>query len=469
MRHFSKPGPVLLITAISAVAGALPAAAQTTPAAPAATSDATTEAPKPAAPEPPPPGLWIDGIHLSAQLDAGFTLNPMRPGNGLNYGQLFTDHANQAQLNQILLTANKPLDPKNSDFQWGFKLQGLYGSDARYTQFLGELNRISPGNNYGTPFVTEGDRYQFDIVEANALFHLPILTSGGMDVKAGQYPTPLGLETIDPSTNPFYSHSYIFQFGLPFKHTGVLTTTHVSDVLDVYAGVDSGTNTTFGPLGDNNGAVGAIGGVNLTLQGGKLTILALTHVGPEQATRVLAPVGFNANGEWRSYNDIVMTYKASDALTLTTELNWVRDAYGTVNKPVNAFGAAQYASYTLTDTVTLNARVELFRDDNNYFVSSFSGNNDPIRVQQGLPLGSLVYTGVNPATGSTGGSTYGELTLGVTYKPTLPAPVTGLLIRPEVRWDHAFTDNNPYNQNIASPTKSTANNFTVAADAVLTF
>jgi hypothetical protein len=434
------------------------ASAQTTPPSPPA---ATEAAPAPAA-EAPPPGYWINGIHLSAQFDAGFNLNPFRPATGLNYGQLFTDHANQATLNQLLLTANKPLDPKNSDFQWGFKLQGMYGSDARYTQFLGELNNVAPG-----------DRYQLDVVEANVLFHLPVLTAGGIDLKAGQYPTPLGFETIDPSTNPFYSHSYIFQFGLPFKHTGFLTTTHVNETLDVYAGLDTGTNTTFGPLGENNSALGGIGGVNLTLMGGNLTILGLTHMGPEQASRVLSPLGFNADGQWRFYNDIVVTYKASDALTLTTELNWVRDDFGFVDKPVNAFGAAQYASYTLTETLTLNGRVELFRDDNNFFVASFSGNNDPVLFQQGLPTVGPVYGGrgfYGPGPGgTTGNTTYGALSLGVTYKPTVAAPVTGLLIRPEVRWDHAFTDNNPFNQNPTAFTKGTANNFTFAADAVITF
>ena len=69
------------------------------------------------------------------------------------------------------------------------------------------------------------------------------------------------------------THSYIFQFGLPFKHTGGLAVTHVNDVLDIYSGIDTGTNTTFGPLGDNNGAIGGIGGFNLTLMGGNLTIL----------------------------------------------------------------------------------------------------------------------------------------------------------------------------------------------------
>ena len=53
-----------------------------------------------------------------------------------------------------------------------------------------------------------------------------------MDVKVGLYPTPLGDEMIDPSTNPFYSHSYIFNFGLPLKHTGILTTSHLTPLLD---------------------------------------------------------------------------------------------------------------------------------------------------------------------------------------------------------------------------------------------
>jgi hypothetical protein len=111
----------------------------------------------------------------------------------------------------------------------------------------------------------------------------------------------------------------------------------------------------------------------------------------------------------------------------------------------------------------LNARVEAFRDDNNFFVVSFAGNNDPIRFQQGIPTLSPVYAAPG------GSTTYGALTLGVTYKPPVPPPVTGLLLRPEVRWDHAFTDNNPDNQNPPALTKGTANNFTAAADAVITF
>jgi Putative beta-barrel porin-2, OmpL-like. bbp2 len=430
--------------------------APTAPAAGSAPTETSTTSPATPAAEAPPPGLWVDGIHLSAQLDAGIIANPFRPATGLNWGQLFTDHANQVQLNQLLLTANKPLDPKNSDYQWGFKVQFMYGSDARYTQYLGELNRVNPDA-----------RYQLDVVEANVLAHLPWLTEGGIDLKAGQYVTPLGYETIDPSTNPFYSHSYIFQFGLPFKHTGALATTHVNDVLDIYSGIDTGTNTTFGPLGDNNGAIGGIGGFNLTLMEGKLTVLALTHFGPDDATRALSPIGFNANGFWRFYNDVLITWKASDIWTFVTEANWARDGFGivtpsgTVNKPVNGFGAAQYVSYALTETVALNARAEVWRDDNNFFVAAFPANNSFVKFQQGFA------TTVNTAPG--GNTTYGALTLGVTWKPEVPAPITGLVVRPEIRWDHAFTNNKPFNNNPPFNTKGTSNSFTFGSDVVLTF
>ena len=435
--------PIMAAGGPAALAQQTPTAPTSTVLPPATPTPSTQAAPSPATPAAPPPGLWIDGVHFYGQLDAGIMGNPSGPADSLNFGRLFDDRANQVQLNQLLLTANKPLDPKNSDYQWGFKVQFMYGSDARYTQFLGELNRVDPNQ-----------RYQLDVVEANVLAHLPWLTSGGIDVKAGQYPTPLGYETIDPSTNPFYSHSYIFNFAAPFKQTGLLAVTHVNDVLDIYSDIDTGTNTTFGPLGDNNGAIGGIGGFNLTLLGGNLTVLALTHFGPDQATRLLSPLGVNANGQWRFYNDLVVTYKASDALTLVTETAWARDGYGAVGKPANAIGVAQYASYSLTDTLTLNGRIEYFRDDNNFFVASFPSNSAPVLAQQGFAPFVHVAPGTN--------TTYGEMTIGVTWKPALPAPITGLAIRPEVRWDHAFTNNNPFNAQMDN------NAVTLGVDAVLT-
>lgn len=97
---------------------------------------------------------------------------------------------------------------------------------------------------------------------------------------------------------------------------------------------------------------------------------------------------------------------------------------------MNGFGAAEYAAYKLTDTLTLNARAEYWRDDNNFFVASYPSNAAPVFAEQGFAPSVHVAPG--------GSTTYGALTLGVTWKPSVPAPLTRLMVRPEVRWDHAF-------------------------------
>lgn len=435
------------------------------PAAPATSGTATTPAaPAAAAPEALPPGLWIDGIHLSAQIEGGFTANPADPTSGVNFGRLFDDRANQPLLNQLLLTANKPLDPKATDFDWGFKLQGMYGSDARYTHFLGVFDQYNGPNT----------RNQFDIVEANLLLHLPFPTEGGMDVKAGLYPTPLGYETIDPSTNAFYSKSYIFNFGLPLKHTGILTTSHISPLFDFYIGIDTGVNTSIGCCtGDNNSAPAGIIGFGLNMMDGNLTVLALSHLGPENPTRALSatpggppdflPARYDADAYMRYLNDLIVTWKASDALTLTTEANWIRDDFdGIFSKgkpsPANAFGVAQYFSYTLSDTITFNARAEVYRDDNGVFVAAYTGNTDFVRGELGLPALSPVLSTAPK------GTTYGEITIGLTFKPNLPAPVTGLLIRPELRVDNALSGGHPFGTR-----GNASSSVTLASDFVLTF
>ena len=220
------------------------------------------------------PGDLGQHDQAGAQLEGGATINPQDPPTSNNFGQLFTDKANTALLNQLILSAQRLPDPKATDYDFGFQVQALYGSDARYVQFMGELNS------------TFASRYQLAFINANVQAHLPWLTAGGIDLKVGQFPTPVGYEVIDASLNPFYSHSYIFNFGLPFVATGIQAITHVNDVLDFYAGVDTGVNTTFG-AGDNNSAVAGMTGVNLTFLDGKLTVLALTHFGPENPTRTV--------------------------------------------------------------------------------------------------------------------------------------------------------------------------------------
>src|SRR5207237_1735451 len=124
----------------------------------------------------------------------------------------------------------------------------MYGSDARYIHSLGLLDKST------------SELIQPDVVEAYLNFHFPIITEGGLDMKLGKFVTLEGAETIDPRTDVFYSHSYIFNFGIPFNHTGALFTVHTTSWLDLIAGVTRGVNTS---IDDNNDSPAFHGGLGL--------------------------------------------------------------------------------------------------------------------------------------------------------------------------------------------------------------
>ena len=370
------------------------------------------------------PAADPSAIKLTAMIETGATFAANTHHSDVNYGHLFTDKNDQMVLNQAALTLNRDLDPKAEGFDWGFKLQGFYGTDARYTHFIGMFDESTKSRN------------QFDIVEANALAHLPVLTEGGIDAKVGLYSTPLGAEVIQPNNNYLYSHSYIFNFGLPLKHTGGYLTTHVNSTLDVITGADTGWNETIGHDGTvNNGGASELGGFGLNgLLDGKLTILALSHVGPQYPSN--GPFGNSkANSRARQTYDVVATYKASDTLTFITEGDYVRED---VNG-AKAFGLAQYAVYAMTPVVSLVGRGEVFSDKQNYFVSAFPANRDPVQSERGQTPDQSI---ISPAAGTT----YGELTLGLNITPEgLPAMLTGTVIRPEVRFDSTLNGVKAYN------------------------
>ena len=354
-------------------------------------------------------GWWKD-VKLSGHIEAGSTINSTDPTNGLNFGHLFTDRSDVPLLNQFVLTLEKPLDPKKaSQYQVGFKLQGMYGTDARYTHFLGEFDRVTH------------QREQFDVVEAFLNIHLPILTKDGVDAKIGQYVTLEGAEVTYAPGNFFYSHSYIFNFGTPYKHTGIMTTTHMSPMVDLYLGIDTGLSTTFGRQGDTNDAIAFHGGIGLNLLGGNLTILATTHIGPELPRSAAATLGVDPNRDLRYLNDITVIWKTTQSLTFTTDINHIRDD----GLKASGWGVAQYATYAVNDRLSLGVRGELWRDNDGTFVAAFPDNFDFINAQMGFPNTMIP----GPKT------TYGAITLGANIKPPVEKRFEGFVIRPEVRYD----------------------------------
>lgn len=391
---------------------------------------------------------WLSDITLTGQIEGGIMANPARPNPGYNYGDFFADHANQVQLNQLQFTLNKANTGPADTYQVGFTLQGIYGSDARYYHLLG----ISD---------TEWQsRYQLIPAQAHVDVHLPWATAGGLDMQAGILQAPMGVEVMDPTGRPFYTLAYTSEYSVPFEHVGAMFNWHVTPMLDVTFGIDTGNQTTFGGS-DNNSMPAGYFGFNLNnLAGGKLKIVELSRVGPEDSWRSIGHSA--ADHAQRFWNDINATYQVNDKLTLTAEFNYLHDeglhgynASGQL-KGADAESFVSFLSYIVSPSVTFNYRGEIYRDNNNLMVATFRGNNSYMAAIAGTP-----YTTVAGPTGH--GTTYGEMTLGITYHPDLGKGVRVFMLRPEIRFDRSLNGTTPFNGG--------RNNgmFTFGGDAVIGF
>jgi putative OmpL-like beta-barrel porin-2 len=377
-------------------------------------------------PKPPEPRFklygWIEG---------GFMGNPAGPIDNHNFGQFNTDRANEPVLNQVSVVAERALDPTVTGFDWGFKGWFMYGSDSRYSKSLGLLDTT-------TDYIL-----QPDFPEVYASVHIPIPGTNGVDIKGGKYQDPMSAETLDPRNNVFYSHSYIYTFGVPGNETGGLAVLHVNNYIDLYAGVNRGENMS---LADNNASVAFEGGIGLNLLGGNLTSVALTDIGPGDPGN---------NRDYRYFNDITTTWKITPALTSITDLNLVLD---TLDNGFWGGGVAQYLTYAINDWLQVGVRAEFYRDSSDFWVGQLRANNDFVHL---LLQGRAAP--FDPSNLGGGNTTYFEVTGGVTIKPPLPKPFAGLLIRPEVRYDTSLNGTTPYDQN------TSGHQWTIGLDVVLEF
>jgi hypothetical protein len=379
--------------------------------------------------EPTPPPTPEPRFKISGWVESGVTFNPDSPLSNQNFGRLFDDRANEPLLNQVVINFERALVPQPGQFDWGFKLQFMYGSDARFIHSLGLFDR------------TTHEILQPDVVEAYLNLHFPVITEGGLDLKLGKFVTLEGAETIDPRATFFYSHTYIFNFGIPFNHTGALATFHATKLLDLYAGITRGVNAS---VDDNNDSPAFHGGIGLNLLEGKLTALASTHIGPETP---------NDNRHNRYLNDITITAKPTKNFIAITDLNYIYDEAA----DATGYGVAQYFIYTINDVFSIGMRGEIWRDADAFYVASFAENDDAL---DGL-RGGLVT--LDPRTVGGGKTTYGAVTLGVNIKPPVPKPTAGLVIRPELRFDRALNGTRPFNDS------SDRNQFTASIDVIITF
>jgi hypothetical protein len=304
-----------------------------------------------------------------------------------NEGRVFDFENQDPTLNQLVVYIDKTIDFKKKEFQIGGHVEMMWGADARLIHANGIFD------HYG---VNDGPENQFDPTQFYLDVFLPV--GNGLNIRAGKFVTLLGQETINPTGNMFYSHSYLFGFAIPFTHLGAYGTYALSDSLTVDFGASRGWEQGFED--NNHDSIDVFGRVSWLLNEKTGTKLLVTGIGgPERA---------NDSGDYRYVLDVIFTHNLSDQLSLAVNGDWGFEENAGINgEDAQWFGVATYLGYKVNDLVSVNFRGEWFEDPDG---------------ARGL---------------GTTGSVW-EATLGVDIHPLAANKnFASLRVRPEIRYDYA--------------------------------
>jgi hypothetical protein len=426
----SPATPVVLLDDTAAATTAPTAAATTAP----------TAAAAPAAPSLPLNGFLTDkiphygdtGLTVTGYVEGSWTFSDREPTNNTLSDRSFDTRTESLQFDAVDLSVARTVDYTKKTVDIGFDVEGMYGADASFIHsngltFYGGTGGAG-GKNTATSsnFAATGPRNQADLVQANFTVMLPF--GHGIGIEGGKFPTLVGYEVIQGPSNPFYSHSFIFDEE-PFTNTGLLGIYNVFDPADttkslkVTAGFSRGWDQA---TEDDNGSLDFLAQVAYAVTG-KYTVNFNVITGDETASGNEA-VAVQHNG-WRTLFDLNGTYTLSDQWTLGGNAMYAWQAQDTVqtnsvgtvtlNNPGSAqwYGIAGYAKWAINDYVALNLRAEWFNDPDGGAVTQ---------------LGAAAPGDQNIS------NQFYEITLGLTYKPLADDKYfNGLAIRPEVRWDYS--------------------------------
>ncbi len=256
----------------------------------------------------------------------------------------FNTYEDHVALHQQWLYAEKAADG-SCGWDWGFRVDALYGIDANNTQAF--------GNNYG--------RFDFSdsFNHGNYGFALPQvyaeIANGDLSVKVGHFFTTIGYEVVPAPDNFFYSHAFTMNNSEPFTHTGVLATYAVNDCLTVYGGWTAGWDTGFDQF--ENGS-SWLGGLSYALTDAIDLIYMSTYgdFGSYFGTGV---------GENCYSHSIVVDVDITERLNYVfqSDLLLVRDWNYVIGQDLQTIGINQYLFYTLNDCWAFGARIEWWHND----------------------------------------------------------------------------------------------------------
>lgn len=273
-----------------------------------------------------------------------------------NEGFSFNDHPHRLNLHQGWLFAEKVADG-SCGLDFGFRIDAMYGVDARQTQAFGNTGgRWDFARSW-----TNGAGYGFAIPQAYAE-----MATGDLNIKVGHFYTLVGYEVVTAPDNFFYSHALTMFNSEPFTHSGMLATISASDNVTLYGGWTAGWDTGFDQL--NNGS-NFLGGFSANLSD-DITFTYIATAGE---------LGWRGNGYSHS---IVIDTALTDNLNYVIQSDVVRtndhDGSGLTPGKDDDVGINQYLIYSISDKVGVGTRVEWWKNEGaSQYAATFGVNVKP--------------------------------------------------------------------------------------------
>jgi hypothetical protein len=298
------------------------------------------------------PADWSDGFWENMGVESCLDIGGWVQGGYHDESDgVFNTYPDKFQAQQVWLYAEKLADGSDG-FDWGFRADMVYGTDAQNTQAF--------GNPPGTwDFQNGFDHGVYGWAFPQLYGEIAV---GNLSVKAGHFFTAVGYEVVPATGNFFYSHAFTMNFSEPFTHTGVLATYAASDDVTLYGGWTAGWDTGFEEL--NNGS-SMIGGIALPLAEDVMLTYIFTAgklgwIGEGYSHSIVADWTINDKWEYVLQNDVVNVDSSPTGPTPTR--------YDTVS-------LNNYLFYTINDFVKVGGRAEWWKLNGTSFYETTAGVN----------------------------------------------------------------------------------------------
>lgn len=281
------------------------------------------------------------GVNSGAWLAGGATFAMENPASHSNFPITYNDRSGEGQLNQLGVFFENPVDTAAGAWHAGWRLEGLFGTDSRFTQATGLDDKLLEGQGAG--------EYNLAIPQAYVEVYAPV--GSGLTARLGHFYTIIGHEVVTAPNNFFYSHAYTMQYGEPFTHTGLL----FSYALNGNYAINAGTVAGWDNFDKHLGAPSFLGGLSWTDDALANTVSWSVISGDADAGN-----GRMAN---RSLSSLVLTRRLPGKLqyVLQQDLGVQRQALA---GSADAYwcGVVQYLFYDFSDRLAAGVRGEWFRD-----------------------------------------------------------------------------------------------------------